>query len=278
MTTASATQLTKIAEGREAELFAYGDGRVLRLYRTPRQAADVQHQAAILQTAAAAGIRVPTYFETVTVEGRPGLVLERIEGDDLFELIARRPWRVWSLSRLTARLQAEMHGQTAPPELVPTREAHRRAIGRASSSGAPPEFTNPALERLDRLPDGDRLLHGDLHPGNIMLAADGPVVIDWTNATRGSPEADFARTTMMLHLGDPPPGAPRLIVLFARFARSLMIRTYEGTYRKAHPIDGDLYRAWQLPVAVARLAENIPSETQKLHAFIRKLLPGDAVN
>jgi tRNA A-37 threonylcarbamoyl transferase component Bud32 len=272
MTTASGSRLVKIAEGREAELFAYGDGRVLRLYRTAREAAAVQYQATILQTAAAAGIRVPAYIETVTVDGRPGLVLERIEGDDLFELIARRPWRVWPLSSLTARLHAEMHECLAPPQLVPTREAHRRAIDRAVSSGAPPEFTAPALQRLEQLPDGDRMLHGDFHPGNVMLTGDGPVIIDWTAASRGSPEADFARTGMILRLGEPPPGMPKLLLFLAHFARSLMIRTYEGEYRKRRAIDQGLYRAWQLPVVVARLAENIPQETPKLHAFIRKLL------
>jgi aminoglycoside phosphotransferase (APT) family kinase protein len=32
---------------------------------------------------------------------------------------------------------------------------------------------------------GERIMHLDLHPGNVMLTPEGPVVIDWTNAAAG---------------------------------------------------------------------------------------------
>lgn len=271
--TDSLTNLKKIAEGREAEIFEYGDGRVLRLYRSGRPLEHAQVQAAILQAAADAGVRVPAVHGVETVDGRAGIVLERISGDDLFEIVARSPWRIFSLSGLTARLQAEMHKQAAPLALPPVRESHRRAI---AGSGAPQEFIDIALKSLDLLPEGDRLLHGDFHPGNIMLGAQGPVIIDWTNAMRGSPEADFARTMMILRLGDPPQSLPFLIRFFALFARSLMIRTYNRTYRKHIAVDEDLFRAWQLPTAVARLSDGIAEEREKLHSHIRELIARDA--
>jgi len=270
--TDSVTQLKKIAEGREAEIFEYGDGLVLRLFRPGRTLQHAEVQAAILQTAADAGVRVPAVHGVETVDGRAGIVMERIEGRDLFELIASKPWRVFSLSGLTARLQANMHDQTAPPALPPARESRRRA---ASSSGAPQEFIDAALEALDRLPDGDRLLHGDFHPGNIMLGDQGPVIIDWTDAMRGSPEAGFARTMMILRLGAPPPNLPLLIRFLALFARTLMIRTYNRTYRKNIAVDEELLRAWQLPIAVARIGEGYVDEREKLDKHIRELIARD---
>jgi aminoglycoside phosphotransferase (APT) family kinase protein len=41
---------------------------------------------------------------------------------------------------------------------------------------------------------GDRLLHLDLHPANVILSPKGPVVVDWTNARRGEPAFDVALT------------------------------------------------------------------------------------
>lgn len=45
---------------------------------------------------------------------------------------------------------------------------------------------------------GECLLHLDLHPQNVLLAQDRPVVIDWTNARLGPPGLDVATTALVL--------------------------------------------------------------------------------
>jgi aminoglycoside phosphotransferase (APT) family kinase protein len=50
----------------------------------------------------------------------------------------------------------------------------------------------PAPAGLPAVGGGDRLLHLDLHPENVILSPNGPVVIDWTNARGGEPEFDVA--------------------------------------------------------------------------------------
>ncbi|WP_371403588.1 phosphotransferase [Kribbella sp. NBC_00662] len=41
------------------------------------------------------------------------------------------------------------------------------------------------------------VVHGDLHPLNVMATADGPVVIDWRNAREGLAEFDVALTAII---------------------------------------------------------------------------------
>lgn len=59
-------------------------------------------------------------------------------------------------------------------------------------------------QRLHELPArhgvraGDRILHRDLHPGNVMLTSRGPVVIDWHNAAEGPPGVDVCLTAIIL--------------------------------------------------------------------------------
>jgi aminoglycoside phosphotransferase (APT) family kinase protein len=48
---------------------------------------------------------------------------------------------------------------------------------------------------------GERLLHLDLHPLNVMLGPKGPVVIDWTNACRGDPAVDVALSWAIIAAG-----------------------------------------------------------------------------
>ena len=41
------------------------------------------------------------------------------------------------------------------------------------------------------------VVHGDLHPYNVMLTPDGPIVIDWANAEEGPAEFDLAMTAVI---------------------------------------------------------------------------------
>jgi tRNA A-37 threonylcarbamoyl transferase component Bud32 len=60
--------------------------------------------------------------------------------------------------------------------------------------------------RLDRVPPRSGsagLVHGDLHPGNVLLNTDGPVLIDWTNARWAERSLDVAMTWILLTCFDP---------------------------------------------------------------------------
>jgi aminoglycoside phosphotransferase (APT) family kinase protein len=71
------------------------------------------------------------------------------------------------------------------------------------ASVAPPEW----LRQSDL--GGDRIVHLDLHPLNVIMSARGPVVIDWANAMLGKPLFDAALTYVLLTCPDIP--APALV-------------------------------------------------------------------
>ena len=83
------------------------------------------------------------------------LVLERIDGPSMLRLLRTRPWRVREYARVLADLHSQLHE-------IPFK--------------------------------GERLLHVDLHPDNVLLSPEGPVVIDWTNSRAGDPRFDVAMT------------------------------------------------------------------------------------
>jgi aminoglycoside phosphotransferase (APT) family kinase protein len=45
---------------------------------------------------------------------------------------------------------------------------------------------------------GAALVHGDLHPGNVVMSAAGPVIIDWTDHRIGPRSLDLAPTWLVL--------------------------------------------------------------------------------
>lgn len=61
------------------------------------------------------------------------------------------------------------------------------------------EENSKLLEKIEALPEGESLCHGDFHPGNVMVKPDGSaVVIDFINVCRGLRNFDMARTFFLL--------------------------------------------------------------------------------
>ncbi len=253
-------------------MFAWGEGTILRLLRDPEMHRLNQWQAAAMEAARRRGVRVPAVREVTTVMGRPGLVMERIEGADLLTLIGRRPWLVFRAARIAGEVHAQMHEVVAPSALPPLKVVLRQRI--EGSGELAPQLREFALRSLDRLPDGDGLCHGDFHPGNIMMAGEEPVVIDWTSATRGDADADVARRHLMHRMGSLPPGASALLRLQAMVGRRLMLWLHLRSYRRARLLDMGAVSQWEIPVAAARLADGIESEVPALLAFLERARRG----
>ena len=103
----------KLADGRTAEVFAWGEEQVLKLYREgwSRRTAEYEHHLA--KASEQTGYRVPHVGEIVEVDGRPGIVYQRIDGEPMFSRILKQPYRLVGFSRQMADLHLEMHTRDA---------------------------------------------------------------------------------------------------------------------------------------------------------------------
>ena len=259
--------LVPLGEGREAEVFLRPDGCVLKLMRSADFADRVQREAAALEALAEADHLAPAFRDIVEVDGRPGLVSERIEGVDQLTALTRRPWLFLRAAGSMARAHTAIHRCQAPASLPNLNDVLRMRIETAPA--LPDHLGSHALEMLDSLPTGDRLCHGDLHPGNILGMWDAPVVIDWGDAARGDPLADVARTELLVRLGDPlhMPAGMRILTAIGR---GLLARRYLALYQRSAAIDRSRLRHWEVVRAAARFYEEIEAEYKGLLAFLER--------
>jgi aminoglycoside phosphotransferase (APT) family kinase protein len=259
-----------VGRGREADVFAWEDGRVLRLAHDPAQAPTMDREALVLGAAHRAGAPVPAVFERIEVRGRPGLVMERLDGSDLLTILGERPWLVLSVARSSGRIHAELHAIRAPERLATVREALQT---RLASDLVPPDVRDRALGELELVPDGDRLCHGDFHPGNLMRTPEADVVIDWTAGARGDPEADVARTLVILRVGAVHEDAPATVKRLEHVGRRLLVGGYLRSYRRRRELDPTRVERWIRIVAAARLGEGIEEERASILAVARESGP-----
>ena len=143
------------------------------------------------------GFPVPAIAE-VSDDGRD-MVMERIEGADMVAVMTKRPWTIPRQGRRLADLHRRLHVLAAPDWLEDA------PVGR-----------------------GDRIVHLDLHPLNVMIGPKGPVVIDWTGASRGDPAVDVALAWVLMAAGEVPTG--RLIGAILGRARSALVKSFTRSF------------------------------------------------
>jgi aminoglycoside phosphotransferase (APT) family kinase protein len=259
----------KIAEGREAVIYEWDDGFVLRLMRSLDDGPALVHSTAASEAAREAGVSTPRVVDVIEVGGYPAQIIERVDGPDLFAHLASNPLRLPNVAAMLAKVHTELHRVLAPADLA---SSHDRFAPRIEASDLVPMAAKTlALGTLADLPTGDIICHGDFHPGNVLLSKAGPMLIDWTGATRGDPTADFARTRMMLQIGELPPGAPVVIKALATVGRGALWRLYDRAYRRGRSTDPDLLDRWTMVAATYRLTEDIEEERPALLDMIRHL-------
>lgn len=252
----------KLGAGREAEVHTWGDNAVVKLYRPGFGG----HRAEAAALANLDGHHIaPTLLDTVECGGRTGLVMERLDGSDMLALLQHQPWRVLGLARALATAHHAVHEVEAPGDLPELRQV---LAARVHDAVLPAHLREHALRVLDGLPDGDRLCHGDYHPGNVLVAAERVAVIDWANATRGTPEADHARTVLLLRWADPLPDTPLLSRALITAGRAVFAGGYARAYRRRSPQPLRQVNSWLVAHAAARLAEGIEAEQATLIGFL----------
>lgn len=191
----------KLAEGRDSEIFEHGSGKVLRVVRDGRS---LVAEAEIMRYVRMHHYPCPEVFDA----GDGYLVMERLDGPTLMDQVGKPPFPLRRAGHLLAELHERLHRIPAPPGIA-----------------------------VAPLP-GDRVVHRDLHPMNVMMTPSGPMLIDWSNASAGDPAFDVADTWVLFACATPPmSGIDRLIVPIGRklLLRAFLSRVDVEAARRAIP-------------------------------------------
>ena len=180
-----------------AEVYAWGDDQVLKLFVAGIAPQRVHHEAQIGRLVFAAGLSAPATGAVMEVEGRLGILYERIDGPSLLHALGEQPERLpyWA-GAVCGASRADAPQSLSGAAVAASESCARHSSGTTALGGQKQRL----LDRLAGLPAGDAICHGDYHPDNVLVTPRGLVVIDWLTASAGNPVADLARTTLLFRI------------------------------------------------------------------------------
>lgn len=167
--------------------------------RHSRSAATTESRLAAMAAARSAGLPVPDVIARTVVGDGDLVLLSWLPGTTLLDALVARPDDAAIWGRAMGVAQRAVHALEAPPGLLDVRTFCPVDLG----------------DLVEALPAGNRLLHLDWHPLNLLVDPDDAAapgdegsppcvrgIIDWDNARSGHPAFDLARTHAIL-VADP---------------------------------------------------------------------------
>jgi aminoglycoside phosphotransferase (APT) family kinase protein len=245
-----------VARGSRSLVHAYGRGAVVKVPKLATPASWIVSEAEYVEAVRGVGAPAPALLGMEQVFGRPASVWERVDGPSLWQQVVDRPDRSAEIGRTLADVQLTLF-ELVPPVTLP--DQRDRLISKIRWSAANVDASLAlALDLLPARTGTPRLCHGDLHPSNVIVSRDGPVIVDWFDASRGDRVADVARSLLTLlgsgattpsHL---PGSDPHTL---AELTRAYLLRLQESL-----DISAGVLSRWQAINAVARMAEGLSRE------------------
>jgi aminoglycoside phosphotransferase (APT) family kinase protein len=194
---------------------------VLRYFRHANEAPRVIRESTIQNAAAKGGHIVPSVpIDSIgeLLLNRPFLIMERLPGSNMGDLLISDQTVIPKFPAIMAKLQAGLHRLDTTnlrdhlaesgvnvEQMLPTRMLKTvKVIADAAQLPDLTEISSWLADSYPTQPDNPSIVHGDLHPMNILMH-EGEVsgLIDWATSMFTHPEYDVAVSRTLLSIGPP---------------------------------------------------------------------------
>ena len=250
-----------IGRGYTAEVYEWNDKEVLKLFYPHLPDLIIDREYNTSKTIGDIGLPIPKVDKLIEFEGRKGIIYDKVTGVALLEKILKEPFKLKKNIIQMTKLQYQIH-QCKNLNLPKYKEGLEWNIRHTEL--LPEEQKFALLNILELLPEGDCLCHGDYHPGNLIINGEETFILDWMTAAAGVPEADVARTLLLLKDAAIPGKIPGIVKVLIQMQRKKMAKIYLKEYMKLSGLTKEEINRWRPVIAGARLVERVPLTERKL--------------
>jgi len=254
-----------LSRGRSAEVYNWGDDKVLKLFYEGHSADQVISEAKVTDSVFRAGLPVPEVFETTDWKNRFGIVFEKIDGISMLDACIENPQNAGKYGKILANIHHKIHDTSieALPDLIPSLVQKVRSTNNLSA-----DQKQKVVNLLENQADHFKLCHMDFHPDQVLISENRSCVIDWETACQGVPFADIARTLLILRIGESPRQTSISNRELDKIRNSLIANYLDQYFISSTRESSQTMVAWELVAAITRQAEAIGGEERKLKQII----------
>lgn len=239
-----------IGNGAQSDVYAV-DNKAIKVFKEHCSKIEVFYEALINSVVESLNLPVPKVCEVIQIENKMAIVMDLIEGVSMEQVIFNDMNNVALYIDEIVDLQIKIHNiNINAPGFLTMQDRLKQRI--SQSSILDDSHKKNMLGLLDGFVFGNSLCHGDFHFKNLIKTDQDIIIIDWADATSGSPEADLCRTYLIYELHSPKGFADIYLDLYCK---------------KTNKKRCDILK-WLPVIAGARLTEKNETEKEQLLQWI----------
>ena len=171
--------------------------RCIKVFNHQFSKADVLQEALNHALIEATGLLLPNLQNVTIFDGKWVIVTDYIPGKTFARLMEEEPENFDTYLKEFVRLHRCIH-DASNTMLRSLKDKIRAGL---QSSGLAPATIFSLQHRLEAMPDGNTICHGDFDFSDVILAENGNAyLLDWDAAARGDAAADIAGTWLLLQM------------------------------------------------------------------------------
>ena len=184
-----------IGSGANGRVYRLNDECIVKIYdrhTNPPEKIEREHDSA--RAAFLRGIPSAIPYDIVRVGSETGMVYELINAKTLGQVITAEPGMLEEYALKMSALLKKLHSTEFEPGSLPDARLslrHWANIG-ARSGYYRMEDMEKVYAFINAIPERNTFIHGDFHPGNIMVSDGELILIDMGDASLGHPIVDLA--------------------------------------------------------------------------------------
>ena len=190
-----------IGAGGHGKVYQLDAETILKVYHDNSPLSLIEREREYAKNAFLQGVPSAIAYDVVECEEGYGVVFEMAGATTLSRMIMEHPDRLPEFAVKFGNLLKLLNQTEADPELY----GDIRSIYMERAEKAGHYFTgeeNAQIKKmLQSIPDGRGMVHGDYHPNNVMVQADGELIlIDMADISRGNELFDVGGTFLTMYL------------------------------------------------------------------------------